>query len=138
MATASQEIDPAIEAHRLVLRFLNHQGYHDAASALQREAARSNPRILQRILAPVSSSGDPGYDWQDVVDDFVAARLARCKVDDPTATLKEQLEALELDEHELPQGEVRTAIRDASNVLCVQRASVPRREWDSQQLRFVV
>ncbi|GAA5863263.1 hypothetical protein JCM3774_000833 [Rhodotorula dairenensis] len=131
--------DPAIEAHRLVLRFLNHQGYHDAASALQREAARANPRILQRILAPVDlGGGDPGYDWQDVVDDFLGARLARCTVDDPTATLKEQLDALEIDEHELPQGEVRTAIRDASNVLCVQSASVPRREWDTQQLRFVV
>ncbi|GAA5983325.1 hypothetical protein JCM10908_000242 [Rhodotorula pacifica] len=138
-ATSSQTPpDPAVEAHRLVLRFLHNHGYTDTATAFEREASHANSRILQQ-LHRTSLELNGGHDLQDVVDEWVANRLARLKVDDPTETLKEQLQSLELNDDELPNDsvEVRTAIRDASNVLCVQRAVVPRREWDSQQLRFV-
>lgn len=131
--------DSSLEAHQLVYRFLVHHGYRDAAAALDREAAAANPRIT--CSRPVSSTA--GHDLQDVVDDWIANRLARLQVDDPTQTLKDRLDQLELASDELPRsangvgGTVRTAIRDASNVLCVKRARVPRREWDSHQLRFV-
>lgn len=130
-----QPPDASLEAHRLVHRFLLNHGYTDSAAAFEREATRANHRFTSAARNP----GEAGHDLQDVVDDWVANRLARLKVDDPTATLKDQLDQLELDPDELPREEVqvRTAIRDASNVLSVKRAMVPRREWDSQQLRFV-
>ncbi|BGP16524.1 hypothetical protein JCM10213_001137 [Rhodosporidiobolus nylandii] len=123
--------DPSLLAHQLIVRFLRSHNYSDALAAFSREAAADNPRLagLEHI-----SAADGGHDLGDVVEDWVAARLARMKVDDPVADLAEQIRRLELSA-KLPD-RVKTAVKEASNVLTVQGGVLPRRSWDSSQDRF--
>ncbi|GAA5985475.1 hypothetical protein JCM11641_007080 [Rhodosporidiobolus odoratus] len=123
-------LDASVEAHRLIARFLRSHNYHDALSSFLREAAEANPR-LTRLDAP---STDGGHDFQDIVEDWVGNRLARLKVDDPTTPLLDQMAKLEL-LGKLPDV-VRTAFKETTNVLTVNRGVLPRRSWDSSELRF--
>ncbi|BGP24940.1 WD40 repeat containing protein [Rhodotorula toruloides] len=128
-------MDASVEAHRLVARFLRSQGYSAALDSFINEVSHAHPR-LPCLLDADPTAGDAGEDLQDLVENAVAARLARLRVDDPTSSLRDQLVGLELKEVELPKCKARTVVREMSNVLTVQRGVLPKREWDTQQHRF--
>jgi hypothetical protein len=128
-------MDPSVETHRLVARFLRSQGYAAALETFISESSNSHPR-LPFLLDADPAAGDAGEDLQDLVENTLAARLARLRVDDAASSLRERLAGLEVKEAELPKGKARTAVRETSNVLTVQRGVLPRREWDTQQHRF--
>ncbi|GAA5833879.1 hypothetical protein JCM9279_001649 [Rhodotorula babjevae] len=135
--------DASLEAHRLVARFLRHHGYSSTLEAFVLDSSNTHPRLQSHLDRPAAAppaephAHDTGEDLQDVVDEWLASRLARLKVHDTAATLREQLDQLEYpDEGASKVGPARTAWREASNVLTVTSAVVPRREWDSSELRF--
>lgn len=143
----SNSTDASLEAHRLVARFLRHHRYHSTLDSFLAESVNTHPRLqahLDRPPVPTTAelhAHDTGEDLQDVVDEWLGSRLARLKVNDTAATLREQLDQLEYTEGEGDGrgdkvGPARTAWRETSNVLTVTRAVVPRREWDSSELRF--
>ena len=142
--TTALTTDASLEAHRLVARFLRHLGYTSTLTSLLVESTNNHPLLqshLDRTTAPSAEphAHDTGEDLQDVVDEWLASRLARLKVNDTAATLREQLDQLEYTEGEgegAKVGPARTAWRETSNVLTVTSAVVPRREWDSSELRF--
>lgn len=125
------EADASLEAHRLVARFLQHHSYTAALDAFLSDSAQTHPRLSSVLNRDEPSTGE---DLQDVVDDWMATRLARLRVSDPSVTLREQLEQLAYSETRVKPA--RTALREATNVLTVTRGVLPRRQWDSSELRF--
>ncbi|GAA5828733.1 hypothetical protein JCM11251_005855 [Rhodosporidiobolus azoricus] len=123
----------SVESHRLVASFLRSMGYSDTLEALLRESSSTDERLPGLIERPSTAFG-AGHDLQDVVEEYLASRLARSKLEDPTAPLVDNLKRLEL-KGKLPD-RVKTAITDGSNVLTVQRGILPKRSWDSDELRF--
>ncbi|GAA6001598.1 hypothetical protein JCM10207_006744 [Rhodosporidiobolus poonsookiae] len=120
--------EPSLATFQLVARFLRSHNLTSTLDALLHEA---DPRLAAQIDRPPADSGN---DLQDVVEDWIAQRLSRLRVDDPSAAPLEQLRQLEV-RGKLPD-RVRTAVKEATNVLSVTRGTLPRRSWDSSELRF--
>ncbi|GAA5943755.1 hypothetical protein JCM3775_000943 [Rhodotorula graminis] len=137
-STDAPASDASLEAHRLVARFLRHHRYESTLASFLADSANNHPRLESHLARP--RRPDTGEDLQDVVDEWLAARLARLRVHDSAATLRDQLDQLEYyaeaSGSSAAVGPARTAWRETSNVLTVSRAVVPRREWDSSELRF--
>ncbi|GAA6047451.1 hypothetical protein JCM3770_001311 [Rhodotorula araucariae] len=130
-------LDASLEAHRLVAHFLRSHRYSASLASFLDDSAETHPR-LAHVLHLEETAGSPrhaGQDLQDVVDSWVASRMARLKVDDPTQSLRDNLDGLEYSDSGEP-APARTAFREPSNVLTVTRGILPRRQWDSSELRF--
>ncbi|GAA6028276.1 hypothetical protein JCM8097_006952 [Rhodosporidiobolus ruineniae] len=128
------DADPSVEAHRLVAGFLRSHGYTKTLDALLNESISTNPR-LPVLIEHSGAADDSGVGLEDVVEYLLAARLARAKLDDPAAPLRDDLNQLHLVDNALPK-KVRTAVSEASNVLTVKKGVLPKRSWDSAELRF--
>ncbi|GAA5854313.1 hypothetical protein JCM8547_001778 [Rhodosporidiobolus lusitaniae] len=125
--------DADYEAHRLVYHFLRSHNYSAAADSLLHDD-HLPPRLAARLQRPEPVTTGGGHGLTDIVEDWLAARLSRTKLDDPSAPLLEEIQRLEL-KGKLPE-HVRTAVRESTNVLTVKRGALPKRSWDSDELRF--
>jgi hypothetical protein len=126
---SSSSSNPDLEAYQLIASFLTSKGHTSTLSSLLEEVP---PQIAQQLQRPSFQQGG-GHNLTDVVEDLISARLSRAKLADSTTPLLDQLNELKVGT--VPD-KVSTAVRESSNVLVVKRGVLPKRSWDSDELRF--
>ncbi|GAA5928945.1 hypothetical protein JCM1841_006424 [Sporobolomyces salmonicolor] len=130
----SKESDAVYQSHLLVARFLHAQGYSSTLSSFAAEAHSRHPALRLPALDSSSQSVE-GDDWNDVVEEWIARRMTRLKVNDEGERIMDQLEGLEFENAVLPT-KVETVVREGSNLLAVKKGVMPRKKWDSAELQF--
>ncbi|GAA5886717.1 hypothetical protein JCM5296_006380 [Sporobolomyces johnsonii] len=130
----SRHSDAAYQSHLLVARFLHAQGYSSTLSSFAAEAHARHPALRLPALDSPAHSVE-GDDWNDVVEEWIARRMSRLKVNDDGERIRDQLETLELEDALLPS-KVETVVREGSNLLAIKKGVLPRKRWDSAELQF--
>ena len=129
---APKPLDANEQAHILIARFLSHQNYTATLSSFLSESTSANPQL--RLSSNTHGDGQ-GEDWNDLVEDWIARKVSRIKLQDQDSKLEEELKNLEssssniFDRQRLPS-RVKTVVKEATNVLNVKQ------EWDSIKLEF--
>ena len=135
---APKPLDANEQAHILIARFLSHQNYTATLSSFLSESTSANPQL--RLSSNTHGDGQ-GEDWNDLVEDWIARKVSRIKLQDQDSKLEEELKNLEssssniFDRQRLPS-RVKTVVKEATNVLNVKQGVLPRKEWDSIKLEF--
>jgi hypothetical protein len=104
---------------------------------LNRFISESTSKHPQLRYTPAASPGEESEeDWNDLVEDWIARKVTKFKLDDTNDQLLQELNKLSITSPSPRPNKVRTVIREATNVLNVQKGELPRKVWDRESLEF--
>ncbi|KAK4057295.1 hypothetical protein OIO90_001792 [Microbotryomycetes sp. JL221] len=89
-----------------------------------------------RLTSTLDERDDEPQDLQALVQDWFSTRIAKLSIE-PTPILDLELSSLKPPLNSILPKTIKTAVRDVANVLSVKVTSLPRRQWNSTQQRFL-